>query len=33
MRIESARSFLLWCTVINCGMLILWVLVFVFAHG
>jgi hypothetical protein len=32
MTLEMARSFFLWCTVINYGVLILWVLVFVFAH-
>ncbi|MER3425294.1 MAG: hypothetical protein C4293_20750 [Nitrospiraceae bacterium] len=32
MTIEVARNFLLWCTVINYGILLLWFLVFVFAH-
>jgi hypothetical protein len=30
--IELTRSFLLWCTVINYGILLVWFLVFVFAH-
>jgi len=30
---EAVRSFLLWCAVINYGILLLWFLVFVFAHG
>jgi len=30
--IEVTRSFLLWCTVINYGILLVWFLVFVFAH-
>jgi len=30
---EAIRSFLLWCAVINYGILLLWFLVFVFAHG
>jgi hypothetical protein len=29
---ESIRHFLLWCTVINYGVLLVWFLVFVFAH-
>jgi hypothetical protein len=29
---ESIRHFLLWCTVINYGILVVWFLVFVFAH-
>jgi uncharacterized protein DUF6868 len=29
---EVARRFLLWCTVINYGVLLVWFLVFVFAH-
>ena len=33
MTIEVTRNFLLWCTVINYGVLLLWFLVFVFAHG
>jgi hypothetical protein len=32
MSIEGTRGFLLWCTVINYGILLLWFLVFVFAH-
>lgn len=32
MNIETARSFFLWCTVINYGILLLWVLIFLFAH-
>jgi hypothetical protein len=32
MTIEVARIFLLWCTVINYGVLLVWFLVFVFAH-
>jgi hypothetical protein len=32
MTIEVARSFLLWCTVINYGILLVWFLAFVFAH-
>jgi hypothetical protein len=32
MIIEIARTFLLWCTVINYGVLLVWFLVFVFAH-
>ena len=32
MTIEGARSFLLWCTVINYGILLVWLLAFVFAH-
>lgn len=32
MNIETARSFFLWCTVINYGVLLLWVLIFFFAH-
>jgi hypothetical protein len=30
--IEVTRSFLLWCTVINYGVLLVWFLLFVFAH-
>ncbi|HSY51278.1 MAG TPA: hypothetical protein VLC46_20910 [Thermoanaerobaculia bacterium] len=29
---EVIRSFLLWCTVINYGVLLIWFLVFAFAH-
>ena len=32
MSVEVIRSFLLWCTVINYGILLVWFLVFVFAH-
>ena len=32
MTIEVTRNFLLWCTVINCGVLLVWFLVFVAAH-
>jgi hypothetical protein len=32
MTIEVTRSFLLWCTVINYAVLLVWFLVFVFAH-
>jgi hypothetical protein len=32
MNIEVTRSFLLWCMVINYGVLMVWFLVFVFAH-
>ena len=32
MTIEMARSFLLWCTVINYGVLLFWGLLFMFAH-
>jgi len=32
MTIEVARRFLLWCTVIDYGALLVWFLVFVFAH-
>lgn len=32
MSIDLMRSFLLWCTVINYGILLAWFLVFVFAH-
>jgi hypothetical protein len=33
MTIELTRNFLLWCTVINYGVLLLWFLAFVFAHA
>ncbi|HTY76726.1 MAG TPA: hypothetical protein VMI34_02815 [Candidatus Bathyarchaeia archaeon] len=33
MTIDFTRTFFLWCTVINYGVLVLWFLVFVFAHG
>jgi hypothetical protein len=29
---EIVRRFLLWCTVVNYGVLLVWFLVFVFAH-
>ena len=32
MNIEATRSFLLWCTVIDYGVLLAWFLAFVFAH-
>ena len=32
MSIEVMRSFLLWCTVINYGILVLWAMLFLFAH-
>ena len=32
MTLEVTRNFLLWCTVINYGVLLVWFLVFVFAH-
>jgi hypothetical protein len=32
MTVELTRDFLLWCTVINYGILLVWFLVFVFAH-
>ena len=32
MTIELIRDFLLWCTVIDYGVLLVWFLVFVFAH-
>ena len=32
MSIEVARNFLLWCTVINCGILLVWFLFFALAH-
>jgi len=32
MSIETARYFLLWCAVINYGILLLWFLVFTLAH-
>lgn len=32
MNIEVTRNFLLWCTVANYGVLLVWFLVFVFAH-
>jgi hypothetical protein len=33
MNIEMARSALLWCTVINYAVLLLWVLLYVLPHG
>ena len=32
MNIETVSSFFLWCTLLNYGVLILWTLVFCFAH-
>ena len=32
MTIEVTRSFLMWCTIVNYVILIVWFLVFVFAH-
>ena len=32
MSIEVTRNFLLWATVINCGILLVWFLIFAFAH-
>jgi hypothetical protein len=32
MNLETARSFFLWCTVINYGVLLWWALLFMFAH-
>ena len=32
MNIEITRDVLLWCTVINYGVLLLWFLIFIFAH-
>jgi len=32
MSIEVTRNFLLWCTVINCGILLVWFLFFALAH-
>lgn len=32
MNIEIARSFFMWCTVIDYGILLLWCVVFLFAH-
>jgi len=32
MSIEATRSFFLWCTVIDYGILLAWFLVFAFAH-
>jgi hypothetical protein len=32
MNIELTRNFLLWCTVINYGILLMWFLVFTLAH-
>ncbi|RJR48411.1 MAG: hypothetical protein C4576_08245 [Desulfobacteraceae bacterium] len=32
MSIEIARSFLLWCTIINYGILMVWFLFFTFGH-
>ena len=32
MSLELARSFVLWCTVVNYGVLLVWFLVFAVAH-
>jgi hypothetical protein len=32
MTLDLARSFFLWCTVINYGLLVAWALLFLFAH-
>ncbi len=32
MTVESAQAFLLWCLVVNYGILLLWLLVFWFGH-
>lgn len=32
MNIETAKSFFLWCTILNYGVLLVWSLVFIFAH-
>jgi hypothetical protein len=32
MSVELTRSFFLWCAVVNYGVLLVWFLVFVFAH-
>ena len=32
MTLETMRSMLAWCSVINCGLLLLWVFAFIFAH-
>jgi hypothetical protein len=32
MTIETARSFFLWCTVINYGFLVVWAMLFIVAH-
>lgn len=32
MSLEIARSFFLWCAIINYGILLLWFLLFAFAH-
>lgn len=32
MNVEFARNFLLWCAVINYGVLLVWFLFFMFAH-
>jgi hypothetical protein len=33
MSIEAVRHFLLWCTIINFGLLLVWNLLFLLAHG
>ena len=32
MTLETTRSMLAWCSVINYGLLLLWVFAFIFAH-
>jgi hypothetical protein len=32
MSLEVLRNFFLWCTIINYGLLVLWLVIFVFAH-
>ena len=32
MKLETARSFFMWCSIINYGVLIFWAALFVFAH-
>jgi hypothetical protein len=32
MTIEVTRTFLMWCTIVNYGILLVWFLVFAFAH-
>jgi hypothetical protein len=32
MNVELARSFFMWCSIINYGLLIMWCALFVFAH-
>jgi hypothetical protein len=33
MNIEIVRNFLLWCTIINFGMILVWFLFFVLSHN